>query len=226
MLLLLLSCKSVDPAQKYPNMVANVDPFSVGAVEVQFDRFFSSKVNKAEIEAVFHPRLNAVSLEFKYEYLTYRQFWDESARKKFATSLELYKKDFEGGKLTNNYRKTRDIYGRVKGRVEWVAFKYTRTHVSNPTIEIGYRFKEKTPFFATFMRSAKELGSDEDNSDSMDSKQISIYFTRAQADELAGFFDQARLLELLRTKTNKIIDGSAPTDTAMEEAYYREYEER
>jgi len=225
LLLLLLSCKSVDPAQKYPNMVANVDPFSVGAIEVQFDRFLTSKVNKVQIEAVFYPRLNAVSLEFKYEYLSYKQFWDEAARKKFADSLELYKKDFEGAKLSNNYRKTRDAYGRVKGRVQWEAFKHAKIHVSNPIIEIGYRFKEKTPFFATLMRSAKEEIADEDKSDSMTSSQINMYFTRAQADELAGFFDQTRLIDLLKEKGIKTTDV-LEAETASEEEYYREYEGR
>jgi hypothetical protein len=225
LLLLLLSCKTVDPAQKYPNMVANVDPFSVGAIEVQFDRIFSSKVDKVQVEAVFHPRLNVVSLDFKYEYLSYKQFWDEAARKQFADSLELYKRDFEGGKLANNYRKTRDAYGRVKGRVQWVAFKHTVIHVSNPTIEIGYRFKGKTPFFTTLMRSAKEVLEDKASANSMTSALINMYFTRAQADELAGYFDQARLIEILGEKGIKTTDKSV-AETALEEEYYREYEER
>ena len=198
LILLLLSCGSVDLSQKYPNMIANVDPFPVGAVEAQFDRFFSSKVNKTEVQAVFYPRLNAVSLEFRYQLLKYRQFWDESARKQFAASLELYKRDFEDGKLINNHRKTRAVYGTVKGRLEWEMSRLTKTRISNPTIEIGYRFKENSAFFATIMRSAKEVIGDEDSTDPIDSQQVNMYLTRAQADEIAMLFDQARLIELLR----------------------------
>jgi len=198
LILLLLSCGSVDLSKKYPNMIANVDPFPVGAVEAQFDRFFSSKVNKTEVQAVFYPRLNAVSLEFRYQLLKYRQFWDESARKQFAASLELYKRDFEDGKLINNHRKTRAVYGTVKGRLEWEMSRLTKTRISNPTIEIGYRFKENSAFFATIMRSAKEVIGDEDSTDPIDSQQVNMYLTRAQADEIAMLFDQARLIELLR----------------------------
>jgi len=226
MILLFLSCQSIDLTKKYPNMIADADPVSAGTVEAQLDRFLSSKVNKVEVEVVFHPRLNAVSLEFKYEFLKYRQFWDEPARRQFPASLELYKRDFEDRKLINNYRKTRDIYGKAKGRVEWEAFKYTKTRVSNPTIELGYRFREDTPFFTTLMRSAKEVISEGDNSPPVDSQQISMYFTRAQAEELVKLFDQAWLIGLLRPKYNPVTDGAAADAAAVPVDQYREYGDR
>jgi len=229
----MLSCGSVDLSKKYPNMIANADPFSVGVFEAQFDRFFSSKVNKVEVEAIFHPRLNSVSLEFKFELMKYRQFWDEAARKQFAASLELYKRDYEDMKLIDNYRKTRSVYGRIKSRLEWEAFKFTKTRISYPNIEIGYRFKEKTPFFTTLMRSAKEEMGSGDNTTPMDSQAISMYFTRAQADELVKLFDQAYLIGLLETKIGRPINDpaavppSAPAAApAAAEERYREYGER
>jgi hypothetical protein len=201
-MILLLSCRTVKKKKKYPNMIANVEPFPVGVAEAQFDRFFSSKVNKLEVQTVFHPRLNAVSLEFRYELYNFKQFWDEPARKQFAASLELYKKDFDDKKLIDKYRKTKAVYGNVKGRLEWEAFKYTKNRVSNPTIDIGYRFKENTPFFTALMRPANEVVSDVDSNSRVDSQQINIYFTRAQADELVKLFDQAYLLEQLNTKAD------------------------
>lgn len=211
-------------------MVADVDPFSIGTAEAQFDRFFSSKVNKVEIEAVFHPRLNAVSLEFKFELMKNRQFWDEAARKQFAASLELYKRDFEERKLLDNYRKTRDVYGKVKSRLEWELSKHTKTRVTNPTIEIGYRFKEKTPFFTTLMRSTKEITSEEESSSAVTSQQISMYLTRAQADELAKLFDQAHLLELLAEKNTAVTDEYLEADSEAAPQVpadnYREYDGR
>jgi hypothetical protein len=227
-LLLVLSCGSVDLSKKYPNMVANVDPFPVGSAEAQFDRFLSPKVNRIEIQVVFHPRLNAVSLEFRHDLLLYRQFWDQAARNQFAASLELYKKDFEERKLIDKFRKTRTVYGNVKGRLEWELFKYTKTRISNPTIDLGYRFKESTPFFSTFMRTAKEVPTEGESDPLVNSKQLYMYFTRAQADQLVMLFDQAYLIGLLREKTDDIIDRSAEAD---KEAYgtprdnYNEYGE-
>jgi len=230
-ILLVLSCGSVDLSKKYPNMVANIDPFPIGTAEVQFDRFFSAKVNKVEIQAVFHPRLNAVSLEFRHDLYKYRQFWDEPARKQFAASLELYKKDFEEKKLLDKYRKTRAVYGKAKSHLEWEMFKYTKTRISNPMIELGYRFKEKTPFFATLMRVAKEVQDERDTSPSLDSPQVYMYFTRAQADQLVMLFDRAYLMGLLKERTDEIIDKSADA-AADKDAYeaprdnYREFGEK
>ena len=201
-LLLLLSCKSVDINKKYPNMVADADPVSAGIIEAEFDRLFSSKLNKLEIEVIFYPRLNATVLEFRYEFVRYRQFWDEVSRKQFANALELYKEDYAARKLVNRYNKSRSVYGKVKGRVEWETFKFSKTHVSNPTIEMGYRFREERPYFTTLMRSARE---EDISSDSpMDSQQINMYFTRAQAEDLVKLFDQSYLLGLLgRSSTLK-----------------------
>jgi hypothetical protein len=202
-------------------MVADMDPFSVGTFEAQLDRFLSSKVKKTEFETVFHPRHNYVSLEFKHELLTYRQFWDEPARKQFAAALELYKRDFADGKLANNNRKSKSVYGNVKGRVEWLMSKYTKTRVSNPIIEIGYQFKENTPFFTTLMRSAKEVITDDDNSTATNSQPINMYFTRAQADVLAEIFDQARLLELIGKKNTPVTDE--PEENSTPKDIYQEY---
>jgi len=225
-ILLVLSCGSVDLSKKYPNMVANVDPFPVGSAEAQFDRFLSSKVNKIEIEAIFYPRLNAVALEFKYEFFTHRQFWNEAARKQFAASLELYKKDFDEKKLIDKYTKTKAVYGSVKGRLEWELFtNYTITHVANPMIDLGYRFKEKTPFFSTYMRPAPEVLAEGDKSSPGNSDQIYMYFTRAQADQLVLLFDQAYLMGLLNKRTGGKNDNSTETDKQAYEAPRDNYPE-
>ena len=192
-----LSCGTVDYAKKYPNMVANADPVSAGIVEIQLNKFFSSKVVKVEAEVIFYPRLNAAALEFRHELIRHRQFWDQDGRDQFAKALELYKADYAARALIDKSRKTRAVYGKVQGRVEWEAFKYAKTRVSHPVIEIGYRFVDKMPFFTTLMRPAKVEATNGDSSDRGDSSQISMFFTRAQADELVKLFDQDYLMGLL-----------------------------
>ncbi|MCL1837233.1 MAG: hypothetical protein FWG46_06785 [Treponema sp.] len=208
-----LSCATADPAKKYPNMVANVDPVSAGVIEAEFDRMFSSKLNKVEIEVVFYPRLNAAALEFRHEFLNYRQFWDEASRKMFADALERYKTDYEARNLVNKYNRTRKIYGKTKGRLEWEAFKLAKTRVSSPTIELGYRFRENSPFFSANMRSAleEELGSGEKGTES---QRIAMYFTRSQADDLVRLFDQQYLMGLLGGQ-----DGEKPMEPLVMDEY-------
>jgi len=199
----ILGCTTtVDYAKKYPDMIANADPVSAGTIEAEFDRILSSKLNKTEIEVTFYPRLNAVALEFKYELTRYRQFWDKAARQQFIAALDLYKADYTERNLNNRYKKTRAIYGKVKGRTEWETFKYARTRIAYPDIELGYRFIGEMPFFTTLMRSAKEESDNGDSSQQLESQQIYMYFTRAQADDLVKRFDQSYLMGLLEEKDN------------------------
>ena len=192
-----LSCGTVDYAKKYPKMVANADPVSAGTVEIQLNKFLSSQLIKVDAEVIFYPRLNAAALEFRYELIRHRQFWDEEGRNQFAKALEMYKEDYAARNLIDKYRKTRAVYGKVPARVEWEAFKYTKTRISYPVIEIGYRFRNKLPFFTTLMRPAKIETEGGDTADRGESSQISMFFTRAQADELVKLFDQNYLMGLL-----------------------------
>jgi hypothetical protein len=198
-LLFLFSCTAIGKTRANPNMIADMDPVSAGTVEAEFDRMFSSKLAKSEIEVIFYPRLNSVALQFKYQTVTYRQFWNLAARMDFISALERYKSDYAGRDLDDKYRRTRAIYGKTKGRLEWETFKFTKTHVANTMYEIGYRFREEKPFFATLMLSAREETETGDSSP-IDSQQIAMYFTRAQADELAALFDQSYLLKLINVE--------------------------
>ena len=193
-----LSCAGVDPSKKYPYMVANADPVSAGMIEVGFDRMGlsrSGKLNKVEVEVIFYPRLNSAALEFRYETVKYRQFWDATGRVQFANALERYKQDRAARVLIQKYNKTRAVYGKVKGRAEWETFRFSKVRISHPVIELGYRFRGETPLFTTLMRSAKE--EDTGSSENMESRQITMYFTRAQADELVKLFNQEYLMGLL-----------------------------
>jgi hypothetical protein len=208
---LVFSCKSteIDWSKRYPNMVANVDPFSVGSINVEFDRFFSSQVKAYNLNVIFHPRLNSVALEFRYEFVTYRQYWDETTRKQFIDALERYKHDYSERKLVDRYGRTRATYGKAQGRLEWEAFKYTKTRLSYPVIDIGYRFRNKMPYFSTHMRTAREVEEGGDAESREGSDQIIMYFTRAQADDLAKLFDQAHLMRLISGMDNSASYGVA-----------------
>jgi hypothetical protein len=214
---LLFSCRSteVDMSVRYPNMVANLDPIAIGSVNAEMDKLLNTQVKAYNIKVVFHPRLNSVMLEFRYEFVTYRQYWDEASRKHFIGALEIYKADYEARKLVDRYSKTRATYGKIQGRLEWEAFKLTKTRLSYPVIDIGYRFRSKMPYFSTHMRTAREVYEAGDTDTREGSDQIILYFTRAQADDLAKFFDQSYLMGAIsgmESKTTSIVETDVYTE--------------
>ena len=71
---------------------------------------------------------------------------------------------------------------------------------------MGYRFKDDAVYFTMLQRSANE----ESSRRSKESSQFTMYFTRAQAGELAKLFDQDYLLELVG---DQAIPPPPPNDT-------------
>ena len=191
------SCAGADPAQKYPNMIANLDPVQLGSIEASFDLMFSTKLKSSAINVVFIPRENAVALEFRHDLIRYRQFWNQNARLYFIEALNRYNEDFTAKNLVYKYSKSRAAYGKTKGGLEWENFKFSSTYKSSPIFELGYRFRGQSPYFAVMQRSAKDEKGNTGGKAPMESSAFAMYFTKAQGEALAQLFRQDYLLELI-----------------------------
>jgi len=196
---LFFSCGTARSSVEQTNMLADVEPFSIGTVRASFDKSFSQDVATTNVEVIFYPRKNEVALVFRYDLLQYWQFWDEESRKQFVEALNRYKEDFTNQRLSTNYSKSRAIYGMVSGRCEWKTLSISGTYRSSPVIELGYRFKAGSPYFSTHQTKAKEE-TGLNPKGIPESHPFAMYFNRAQGDDLARLFDQAFLLGLLGDK--------------------------
>jgi hypothetical protein len=189
--------------------IANLDPITAGSVEAEFPKSFSSTIEKKKVDVIFEPRTNMVYLEFKYQTVTYRQYWNQENRARFREALEKYKADYEAKKLVDKPYRTRRAYGNLKGLVHWgypFNINVTILRLSSmgyPNYEIGYLFKRdsdrrETPYFTIFQRETDDVLKDNNARESR-STNIFVYYTRAQAEDLANIFDQQYLLSLTRT---------------------------
>jgi hypothetical protein len=186
----------VKPGVKQLNMLADVEPFSIGIVSASFEKAFSSDVAQTDVEVIFHPRENEVALKFKRSGLQYWQFWNEEGRQQFIDAVNRYEEDLTNQSLSTNYSKSRAIYGATNGRYEWKTLSISGIYRSSPVIELGYRFMTGSPYFTTHQMKAKEE-TGLNKKGIPESKPFAIYFNRAQGEDLARLFDQAFLLGLL-----------------------------
>ena len=200
--LLSVSCSHTGSTVKYPNMIADMDPYSIGSVNASLDQTFSFQVKSVTAEVFFHPRENEVVLEWNNNMAQYWQFWDEPCRQLFIEALKRYNEDFASQNLTAKYSKSRAIYGKQKGRLHWKTLKISTTYRASPNIEFGYRFRDNAPYFTTNQPEAK-VENITDERGVTKSPAIPMYFTRAQAEELAKLFDQAFLLESMEGRETK-----------------------
>ncbi|GHV65533.1 hypothetical protein AGMMS49587_19910 [Spirochaetia bacterium] len=207
--LLLFSCKSTGAKGPIANFFpgTNTEAVSIGSAAMQFNKFFSSGIEKKDVETYFDPHTDMVYLQFRYQTVVYRQFWDKSNRLQFITALEKYKKDYEAKKLNLKGSRAIRAYGILKGLTVWGQFSSNifMNAASRPRLELGYQFKQNSPYFTVHQLAADNIYNASDEGKS--SIAITTYFTRAQADELAKLFDQQYLLSFSGPK-------SAPADTA------------
>lgn len=174
-----------------------------GIIEAQFDKTFQFKKESVEIE--YFPREDLVCLKFRNEFVTYYQFWSKSNREAFVSALEKYKEDYVERRLGKNSRKAKQQYGAVYGFIIWQMARFAIQAKSTTDIEMGYYFKNKAPYFTLNQLEAyyEDAVSKENN---RRSKDIMIYFTRAQADNLKGFFDQEFLWNLIPSGVSNFDD--------------------
>ncbi|GHV55453.1 hypothetical protein AGMMS49579_18360 [Spirochaetia bacterium] len=223
------SCKTTDPRILYPDMVADIEPVTVGTIEAEFKTILG-KLNKLEVEVVFQPRYNVVVLNFRTQGISYSQFWSQEGRELFIKAIEFYNADYAAQKLDRKFSKTRRAYGKFTGKLEWYMFKFTQVGLSFPLFELGYSFQgtrgKETPYFTASQGSAKNESSTGSDDSGIDSMAVFMYFTREQASALARLFDQAGLLEFIRDMQPQIdnYDGVSPDNEQPKAADYGEAE--
>jgi hypothetical protein len=231
---LLISCNTIERRSarvrtSHPNFIADLDPISVGAFTGQFQKMLSSSLEKKDINVYFMPRTDEVYLEFKYQTLTFRQYWEKTNRLQFAAALERYKKDFAARVLNLKGARARRAYGNFDGKTLWgqVNTSVFMNSQAFPNMELGYQFKknsqtrENPAYFTVNMQAAPVLN--EGDGFERESLDVMLYLTRAQGDELAALFDQQHLLSFLGPQaapdyyTPDVDEGYPETEAAAPE---------
>jgi hypothetical protein len=167
----------------------------VGEIEAQIGRAFPlTGLKKVTVTVSYYPYDDAVCLRYRSDFFTYLQFWSIEGREAFLKALQDYNGDYTKRNLEMRDRGAKSRYGIVEGYLAWQMQSFTRRVSANMDVELGYAFNDRSPYYAVTQKQAlfEDPISEENN---MASQEITMYFTRAQAQELAALFDQ----ELLRS---------------------------
>ncbi|MDR3275730.1 MAG: hypothetical protein LBT11_00740 [Treponema sp.] len=192
---LFLSCES-SPGEI---AVADRDAISLGSVDIGFSGIFSSALSPVSVAVSWDPRTDQVYLEYQYQMMNFRQYWDASARAAFISALRRYEADYGPG-LQDNSR-TRQAYGKTTALIRWGIVKSMTGHYGDATLELGYTFNNGNPYFIVTQLEAKDKSA---AAQDLQSIRVAFYFTRAMAASLAALFDDALLWSLL---------GDVPADS-------------
>ena len=208
MLLIVLSLSSCAIFQKEALRRRQIaPPFTVelnspqiqsGQIEAQFNRAFPlTGIIKREINVSYFPYEDAVCLQFRLNTLTYHMFWHKAGREAFVKAFARYNDDFSAQKLTNRNNRTKSQYGIVEGNyLIWYMASFAMRARGNMNTELGYYFREDSPFFAITLLEAYFNSPTMEKDDDQTSPIIPVFFTRSQAEELIAFFDESYLRSL------------------------------
>ena len=202
------ACSTEGRTQKEEFIVdLNSPQISMGEISVQLNKTFPLPgIRKVNVTMNYFPREDAVCLQYRADLITYYQFWSRSGRAAFIKALEEYKEDYTARNLDRRGgRMAIRKYGNAEGYLIWQMARYLTQARAGVNIEIGYSFKENSPYFTTNQREAHYV-SPVSEREVRDTPQIPMYFTRAQADELAVFFDQQYLQGLVSVRVDENID--------------------
>jgi len=176
----------------------------IGEIETQFNAFLSfGSLKKDIVKVSYFPREDAVCLQYRRDLVTYHQFWSYSGRQSFITALEQYNTDYNARTLITKNRKTIRQYNTVEGYLYWQMYRFTVQAKANMKVEIGYQFRDNSPYFSIHQRET-EYKEDMSRDNNRTSPAITMFYTRAQAAELAAIFDQASLQNALSSSTGVI----------------------
>jgi hypothetical protein len=183
------------------DMAADRDPLPAGELSLGVPVLFPSRIEQIQARLVYEPRFNRVYLEFPYQTVTYRQYWDQAAREKLVAAVEQYHLDFEAQNLPlRNRSKSRRAYGSFRTMTEWGTFSFMINSRGYPQIDLGYTFHKESPYFLVTQLEAKDVRV-EGREIEHNSLRITLYFTRTLAAALAQQLREENLRSLLGAET-------------------------
>jgi len=184
------ACKTFKSAKVENFTVSMSSPqIMVGEVELQMDTLMGlGKLKKQNVTVLYFPKEDAFCLKYRFEFYTFHQFWSKKGRIYFLNALQKYNEDYNARDLQKS-SKSHLKYGTVRGYLVWQMFKYTIQAHANMNVDLGYIFKDNSPYFTIHQCDAEYIDSVSRDSNRT-SQVVTMYFTRAQAAELAALFEQ------------------------------------
>jgi len=163
---------------------------TIGEVYIQFETMMGlGSLKKNTVSVLYFPKEDVVCLKYNYEYNTFHQFWNKKGRLYFINALQKYNEDYNARNLQKSDKKSRRKYGIIRGYLVWQMFSFSVQAHGGMNVELGYNFKDKSPYFTVFQRTAEYL-SPRSRDGNRSSPTLTMYFTRAQAAELSALFEQ------------------------------------
>ena len=134
---ILAACASAPNTSVHEDMIANADPYKIGAAGLSISDFIGFGMNLKSADLFFAPRTNTVILDFKVQGNTTRLHFTKSDRAALISAITSYLESFETKTLNNDGKQER-VYGTLKSYMEWGLL--TTNAKATAKVHTGYEF--------------------------------------------------------------------------------------
>jgi hypothetical protein len=198
---------------KYGNIgdYISVDETSVFVPNV----FGSLKQKKATV--TIDPKKNEAGFGSSYLAAYYYLFWDTESRKAFLNSIDSYFSDFENKRLNRKLNTSEKVYGKADVRLRWGALSNSTPNNGKGKMYLGYKFKEKSPFFSITIYPVFNEYSKDTGAVDKESMMLTYYFNKSQLADLQNMLSDETIAKALFDYTSD--------DTFSDEIEIDEYSE-
>lgn len=167
---------------------------------------------------IVNPKNGDAGIKTRYQASNYAVLFDEQMRHRIFAAVDQYLDDFANKKLKRKDKKSYVAYGRGKAYINYGTLAVMMAAEGKPDIQIGYKFKEKSPYFTITVRSAPNIDPNKGYNDVKDSAEFILYFTKAQAQAMCNMLRDEVVQEALLSENEEIIDsGKAAQGDEYEE---------
>lgn len=148
-------------------------------------------LGEKEAKIILYLKDSTIGIGTGYQGVYYYSLYDQNSRAKFVNAYNQYLSDFENKKLIRGKsNKTQRAYGTSKVNLRWGTIESSTPNNGTGTMYFGYVFEKNSPYFVITMQPVYNKHYDDvQESTTRESIYYRIYFTKAQAKDLADCFD-------------------------------------
>lgn len=160
----------------------------------KYNRYDTAKVfaytdygifGETEISLVCDKDMNLAGLQYRSNLGGYNLLMNKAARRALADSVKQYLADFDNKTLSRKTRESYKVYGQYPCRMEWGLFAQTASNYADTNVQMGYMFKNKSPYFTLTVWETKNSRYQVTTSNDEDLQTTYIFMTKEQARQLS-----------------------------------------
>lgn len=164
---------------------------------------------------IIYPKTGEAGIKTRFQATYYAILFNDQMRHRIFGAVDQYLDDFANKKLKRKNKKSYAEYGRGKAYINYGTLAMMMAAEGKPDIQIGYKFKGKSPYFTITVRSTPNIDPNKGQNDVKDSVEFILYFTKAQASAFCSLL-RDEIVEAALVEELEEVEGSGDTTTGDE----------